>query len=282
MNIIHQNATKKHGDIFYNVIFLVWIIIITLDYLPRMGHLPLSSFNPTGFLLKFWPMSVKAAILTPGFLTVFKIVTIVSLCCVYVKPLRKPASVIACLLLTIHQGIARGFGHVGHTEIIFLYCAYLLTAFSFANDSLKKNNGDDCNIDIHGIPFVFLFVLFCYTYCFPGLHRLFAGGWGLYASDNIIYWIVENANIARYHSFHLDGLVLEHVWLQYILKWGFFLSTIVEVLAPLCLISRKFRIFFIIFMIPFHFIIWLFMGIFFWQNLMLFFLFFDFSKRQLK
>jgi len=50
---------------------------------------------------------------------------------------------------------------------------------------------------------------------------------------------------------------------------GFVVVTLFEFLTPLCLLSRKFRYVWLIIIIPFHFLTWLLMNIFFWQNLLL-------------
>jgi hypothetical protein len=52
----------------------------------------------------------------------------------------------------------------------------------------------------------------------------------------------------------------------------------VEVFAPCCLVSRRFRIFFLVMMIPFHLLVLVTMNILFWENLALFALLFDVDR----
>ncbi len=63
--------------------------------------------------------------------------------------------------------------------------------------------------------------------------------------------------------------ILENPWIEGLFKAGFFLTTLAEVFSPLCLFSRRFRIFWLLLMIPFHFLTLFTMNIFFWENLLL-------------
>jgi uncharacterized membrane protein len=54
-----------------------------------------------------------------------------------------------------------------------------------------------------------------------------------------------------------------------VLNAGFVVVTVLEVLAPLCLFSRRFRLLWLGVMVPFHVATLFLMKIFFWQNLIL-------------
>jgi hypothetical protein len=51
--------------------------------------------------------------------------------------------------------------------------------------------------------------------------------------------------------------------------------TLFEILAPCCLLSRRFRLTFLIVMAPMHVLVWVSMNILFWENLALFLLLLD-------
>ena len=63
-----------------------------------------------------------------------------------------------------------------------------------------------------------------------------------------------------------------------ILETGYPIVTLLEILAPLCLVSLWFRRGFLLMMLPFHVMTFLVMGILFWENLALYVLLFDISR----
>jgi len=223
--------------------------------------------------------------MTPTFLYGLKIATAATLLCVLFKKYFLPASIAACLFITLYQSIVHSFGEMNHAELVLLYAAYVLSFCSVADRLSVKGSpiGEQNKINLNSIPFISILALMCFTYSFIGIYRLIHGGLSVFTSDSITLWVFKYANIpSNFTSWHLDGLLREHSWLRVIFNVGFPVGTFFEVFAPFCLISRRFRYAFVGFMVPFHIFNWLFLKILFWENLALYILFFELSSQQPK
>lgn len=129
--------------------------------------------------------------------------------------------------------------------------------------------------NVCGIPLVAAFTALCLTYTFVGLYRIVHGGIDVFSSGSITFWALRDSYQVLNPAWGFGRLLLEYPLLEKMLILGFPVITVFEVLAPICLFSRFFRYVFLLAMIPFHFLSWLFMEVFFWENLVLFVLFFD-------
>lgn len=204
---------------------------------------------------------------------------ILLLACVIFKIFMKPASVLACVLLTLYQGVIRGFGVVNHAEIALLYAAYFFTLFPIADEMVEKRYRvkTDTEINLNSIPCVSTLGILCFTYTFVGMQRIVRGGWNLFHSDSLTYWILDNS-LRPSESFTPFGhLLLQYPLLERLLNVGLSVGTFFEILAPLCLLSSWFRYVFLLVMVPFHIVILFFMGINFWEQVVLYVLLFNLS-----
>ena len=274
MKLIHEDATKDGLEFLYRYIFGIWLFIVLLDPLADLAYLPPSAFLPTGFLLKIWPQPVQSFFLSIFFLAALKILMIIALVCVIFNKRRFPMSILVCLLLTMYQGLIRSFGHVNHPELMLLLTTYVLTVFA-APGALTAEKHRPFTVNPYAIPFITILFIYSLTYVFAGIHRLVHGGTDIFTTDTITYWIIENGKRSRGFMWHLEDLALQWSWLHHLIQGGFIAVTVFEVLAPFYLISKTFRYAFVCVMLPFHFVVWIFMGIFFWQNIILYVLFFD-------
>lgn len=272
---IHQNATPEGLDFLRKWIFGIWLIVIAFDPLDTLAFMPPSSFEPTG-LFKLWPEALRPVILTLPFLWGFKLVMLGSIVCVLINRYTIPALILCSVCLTLHQSLIRSLGLINHTEIAILLSVYILTLSAVADRMVKK--ADRAKVNLNSFPFVAIVAALCSTYAFIGIYRVVYGGNEVFQSDSLISWIVQGSNRVNMYPWHLDGYVLENEWLQHVLKFGLKIGTVFEVLAPLCLVFRRFRYAFVAVMLPFHVVIWVFMDILFWEQMALFILFFDISK----
>jgi predicted DCC family thiol-disulfide oxidoreductase YuxK len=206
---------------------------------------------------------------------------IISLVLTILNTFRKPAAVCACVFITVYEGIIRGFGgHISHSDLILLYAAYFLALFPMADLMIgkKQRESADTALNLYGIPLVAILATLCFTYTLVGVYRIVHGGIETFSSDSITFWALRNSYQVVNPTWGFGRALLEYPIFSRILKWGFPVTTLFELLAPVCLFSRRFRYVFLAFMIPFHLMSWLFMEIFFWANLLLFILFFDINR----
>jgi len=281
MKLIHSDASETSLKFFTSLVFGVWFLMIAYDPLPALADFSAAALSFKGFPLRLLPGSLKPLLLSTSFLYAFKISLLVFLFCRLFAVFPKTTGLMSALLLTAHQGFVRGFGYINHAQLAILYCVYTIVladiiAYFMAG---KKEAYEKEGFNFNSVPIIMAMLIFCFTYSFIGVRRLIWGGMEVYLSDSIIKWILGNAHQWGSESTRLLAqLVLEQAWLKNLIRFGFPLVTLFETLAPLCLVSRRFRYCFIAVMLPFHIFSYLFMGLFFWQNMLLFVLFVDFSR----
>ena len=273
--LIHSNATPQARHFLNRWVFGIWFLIILMDSFPDLAQLPQEMFQTTGILT----IPFSHGYLTQPVLWILKAGLMVFLAAAFLEVRFMITASVACFLLTVHQGLIRGFGHVNHGEIVLLLAAYLLSVFAVADYiAYGKNGRVPAGINLNSIPLISILAVMCFTYSFVGIHRLIFSGLELFTTDTILYHVLINSLISDTWHFQLHELVLRHAWVSMLFKIGFLILTFFEALAPLCLISRWFRYAFVVVMVPFHFLSGIFLGVFFWQTLVLYMLFFDFSN----
>ena len=226
-------------------------------------------------LLRLIPQSAIPIMLDPAVLQGIKLTLILSLILALAGPLRRSASVLACLLLIFYQGLVRGLTYTQHAELSLLYAALILTLFSLA-DAVNQRRGLSVKpgVNLHAVPIQTLMILMCLSYSFIGLFRLGAGGMELLTSDTLKYWIVKNSIYPNSDtSFRIGLLTLDYPGIPTLLNGGFILTTVFEVLAPLCLVYTAFRRVWLVVMLGFHANVLLLMNISFWENCLLYLVF---------
>jgi hypothetical protein len=190
--------------------------------------------------------------------------------------------VAACVLLTLRQGLKRGFaGHLEHQDLVLLYAAYLLALCPLADRLIPPaRRRAEASWTLDGVPLVGIALSLCLTYTFAGVFRLLHGGLALFTSAQLPAFVARNSLQLVHPMGNLGGWVLGTPEAAWLLAVGFPLVTAVEVLAPLALFSRWFRYVFVAVMAPFHVLSWLIMQVWFWENLVLYVLFFDLDRRR--
>lgn len=280
MKLIHADATAQGLRTLWCYVYGLWFLIVLADPLAVLSDLPMSTFKPAGLLLRALPDSLEPWLLTGAFLYCLKFATALLLLLAVLNVWMKTTSVLSCFLLTVYQGIVRGFGYVDHAELALLFAAYFLSLFAVADALVQANSGEatnsrvdpDSKVNPNSIPFVAILAFLLFSYVFTGVHRLAHGGLEVFGSDTLKAWIVMDQHMLHqlFFSWNLAEWVLEHPRIMWILEIAFPFQLLVEILAPLCLVSRRFRYLFLLVMVPFHLLSWLFLKILFWENLLLY------------
>lgn len=279
MKLLHENASAELLLFFKRWVFGIWFLIIAFDPVVNLAHLPASIIEPKGALFQILPIDHSLLYRNQIFLWGLKVITICSLVCILFRIREVAAGLVACLLLTIHQSLIRSFGFSNHAEMGLLYVAYLLALLAWADHYVLSRKGHFVEKEVSRYGATLIIILFFVTLCYSmiGIHRIFYGKIEIFTSDSLLHWIIRGSNTPGWWAFHLDSVVMKYPWLYMILKAGFSVATIIEILAPFCIINRPFRYVFLCVIIPFHILIFIFMGIFFWENLLLLILLFDFT-----
>jgi hypothetical protein len=279
--LLHRDASPEAVRLLRIWVFGIWTAIVVLDPLPMLSRLPAAVFDPAG-IAGAVPPAWRPFLISSGFLWALKLALLGSLALVLVDRSAKAAAVVACALLTLYQGIVRGFGYVDHAEIALLFASYFLAAFAIADSSVAKRAHRAAGVNPSAIPFVAILAALLFSYSFAGVYRVTHAGPAIFRSDSLAHWIVIDTHmlLQPFLSWELDRWVLGHPWAYALLKIGFPLQSLVEILAPFCLVSRAWRRVFLSVMVPFHLLSWALFKILFWENLLLYVLLFDWSHWQ--
>jgi predicted DCC family thiol-disulfide oxidoreductase YuxK len=112
------------------------------------------------------------------------------------------------------------------------------------------------------------------TYSVLGIRRIVEGGWMIYFDNSILDSTAVRAFEPAYFAFQFGLWPLYSPALATLFKLGFAVVTVFEALAPLAVISRKFRRIWVCVILTFHITALVSMNIWFWENTLLLLLFF--------
>jgi len=238
--------------------------------------LPRSLYEPVGFLSAL-PEPMAEFMLGRTFLLSLRLLTVVTTAVAALSRGGAACALLACASVTLFEGIVRGFGgHVSHHDLVLLYVAYGLALFRAADRLVPSDTRP--GVTLSGIPLVATAALLCLTYSFTGMFRLLRGGTELFASGSLTFWALRNSYQYITPVWGLGRYLPELPLMNAFLNLGYPVVTLFEVLAPVCLWSRRFRYVFVAVMIPFHLLSWVFLEIFFWESLLLYVLFLDLPR----
>ena len=238
--------------------------------------MPDLEFDPPG-ILKLPPDWFYEAILTAAGLSLLKWVLLAGViaCALGVRPWRAIA-IPTVILLTLHQGIPRGlFGYVNHKELGALYATYILAVFPatgfslFAPRTPKPRSERDAAST--RMMMLLLTSVLLIPYCFVGLYRLSHNDMSVWSSDTFAHFMTRTSFGTNW--FGNEGIseaLLARPRLLQPLAISFPIGTVVETLAPLCIVHKRFRKMWVISMVGLHLLTWAAMDILFWENMALY------------
>ncbi len=269
--MLHQNVTARTLGFIRFWIFSIWFMVIVSDPFYLLSELPISIFEPIGFL-RLFPENIWELLFDKYVLIIYKAVLLmfITLSIIGCRHYRFVA-IVTVLLLTLHQGIVRGFGFVNHRELAILFSSYVLAIFPAGDGFLLYRKADDSEpqpIYSAGLLLITFLPLMCYT--FIGSYRLCHAGTEIFQGTSLNYYLGYNSFRHSSFDFKFGIWFLQSSYLMTLMKTGYLVTTIFEILSPLCILYRRFRYVWLSIIIPFHFLSLLLMNIFFWENLVLF------------
>lgn len=269
MTLLHANATARSVVVFARYIFAIWLLKFFVDPFEDLASLPFEYASVVG-ILKLVPEPILREMLDVNVLFGTR-VAIVVLCfaCLFRRAFLLAAP-LACVLITAQQSLTRSYGHINHTEVPLLLAAFVLTVFAFAEARRSTSTADDDPAyNRHAAPLVTVALLLCLTYSMVGMTRLVTGGFEIFLSDSIVKLLLDQAYHPWLIEFPWGREIYDWPLLVLALKLGFPIATTFEVLAPVCLVSRRFRVVFIVVMLGFHLMNLLLMKLPFFETMLL-------------
>ena len=167
----------------------------------------------------------------------------------------------------------RSFGPAVHTDIVLLLAVYALAAFAWADFFAPKAPGR------YSYPLVTIVALLCLSYCLVGLNRLISGGISVFTGDSMEVWAIDASLRGYYFNTNVGWHIPEWPAVVFMLRSGLPFITLCEITAPLCLAAPHYRWIFIPVMFSFHLLSLVFMNIFFFDDMFLYLLLVDWSRR---
>jgi len=288
ITLIHEQAGPRLLRLTRLGVFFLWIIKLSLDPLWRLGELPRELFEPIG-ILTLLPASAIGALLHPIPLYLFLLTTLIVLTIGLTNRAFPVVSTLAAILLTAYSCLIRGFGPAVHTDITLLLAVYALCGFSWADWLTKGRDGsplpsvdwgrEGTRVPTSSYPLITIVSFLCLSYCLVGFNRIMQGGIQIFTGDTMEVFAIDASLRAYYFNTNIGWHIPEWPFVVLLLKLGFPVITLFEIVAPLCLVSSHFRWIFIPVMFSFHLLSLVLMNIFFFDDMLLNLLLVDWSRR---
>lgn len=265
--MLHESISARTLALLRIGVFGLCAVRFALADHASLASIPRELFEPAG-LLRLLPRALWNALLSaPAIWTAKAAVGTGLLLCIVGAPGYRAIAVASTLGLVAFQGLAPSFGVVSHDGLAPLFVAALLAlapateAFALARPK-RRAAVEARRAAVLGGAFVLVLL-----YAMIGLRRLGAAP-GIFLDGTIVHHLV--ARSLQQGAFARLGL-----WAQAVPALGaaaaaaYALTTLFEVLAPLCLFSRGFRRTWLVVILGFHLGSWLAMGIAFPNHVLL-------------
>lgn len=249
------------------VVFLVWIARLAAAPLADLSVLPEVLLEPP-LLLQAIPPTWWQGILHPAFLSSLQITLLVGVALVVVgaRP-HGPIALTVVALLTFEQALVRSFGFSSHAEIVPLLAAWVIACWPAADrwsiaGGLRRSGGPES----HASGVFLIAAIGCWCYAATGMHRLAHYGPDLILGNSMSSYVIENS--FRYGTGEIGAMLLQEPgWARW-LQLAMLGTTIMEILAPLALVLRRFRYIWLSFVIGFHLGSAVLLDTFFWEMML--------------
>ncbi len=273
IELIHAQAGPPLLRLARLGIFLLWIVKLLLDPLWRLGQLPPELVQPTG-LLALIPPDVFPFFWSSTGLTILWVLTLVALLAGLTNRAFPAVATVAAFLLTLYASVIRSFGPAVHTDIVLLLGTYALALFAWA-DVAAKRSGRAMD---SSAPLLAIVALLTVTYSLVGLNRAIAD-FPVFTGHSMEIWTIDASLRGYYFNTEVGWHLPEWPLVVFFLRGGLPVITFFEITAPLCLALPRYRWIFIPFMLSFHLLSLVFMNIFFFDDMLLYLLLVDWSRK---
>ncbi len=244
--LIHSDASAESLAMVRVWVFGIWSVAVWADPITLAAGFPRELFAPVGPL--WWlPGEFIDALLSPTGLAVLKAGTLVACLAACVGVATRVSVAIAAALLVVWESLSRGYlGFSNHAQIALVLGALAL-AFAPCDHALTlwpRRPGRAAGA-AYQFPLVAIVAMICAAYLFIGANRLAYGGVELFQSNTLSEWIL-GINLRDADPASTAGVRwISNPVTAAIGNVGFPLLTLLEVSAPLCLLSSRYRWFFL-------------------------------------
>jgi hypothetical protein len=279
ISLVHINNSPQALAFLRILIFGFWFFYILIDPIEDLSFLPVTIFEPISFF-KLLSNEVLSKILDYNFLFTFRWATIIFILLAMAGVYSNVTAKISCLLIFFHLALVKSFSHLQHAEMPPLYVAMVLAVFR-SDDAfalLPSKRKKPASPGEYSVAILFIMIIISFTYFEVGVYRLLKSAPGIFLDDSMKLWAVFYSLKDQDYNWGFGKLFLQYPAISTFLKIGFPFVTILEILAPVSLISRKFKYFFVLFMFLFHVTVFITMKINFGALSILYIIFLDIDR----
>jgi len=276
IELIHAQAGPALLRLARLGIFVLWIVKLLLDPVWRLADLPTDLIRPVG-LLAFVPPDSVPFFWTEASLMLLWIVTLMVLIMGLTNRAFALVASVAAILLTVYSSVIRSFGPAVHTDIVLLLSTYALALFAWA-DWVQARIARKPTTAASSAPLIAIVSFLCLSYCLVGLNRAIVSP-QVFTGNSMEVWTIDASLRAYYFNTGVGWHIPQWPMVVFFLRAGLPVITLLEITAPLCLISPLYRCIFIPVMLSFHLLSLVLMNIFFFDDMLVYLLLVDWSKR---
>jgi len=277
IELIHAEAGPALLRLARLGVFLLWIVKLLLDPVWRLGDLPMELIRPMG-VLAFVPPDQFPFFWSSPNLTLIWILTLLALVMALANRAFAPISTLAAILLTIYSSVIHSYGPIVHSDIVLLLGTYALALFAWADVLHWHLHPQAPRLPNCSAPLVTIVALLGLTYCLVGLNRTIVS-FPVFTGNSMEIWTIDASLRAYYFNTGVGWHLPEWPLVVFFLRAGLPVITFFEITAPLGLISPWYRRAFIPVMLSFHLLSLVLMNIFFFDDMLLYLLLVDWSKK---
>jgi hypothetical protein len=277
LELIHEQAGPRLLRLARGGIVGLWIFKLLLDPLWRLAELPRELFKPTGLLQLFGPGLLDWQLSGAGLTTLWAASLIfLGLSFFFTRP---PIALTAsAFLLTVYSSLIRSYGPAVHTDIPLLLAVYALAGFAWADTFAPAKTKSRENAQA-SCPLIAIVAMLTLSYCLVGINRMATGSIHVFTGNTMEVFAIDASLRGYYFNTNIGWHLPQWPAAAFMLWSGFPVVTLFEILAPLCLVWPRFRWVFIPFMLSFHLLSLAVMNIFFFDDMFLYLLLIDWSRR---
>jgi hypothetical protein len=277
LELIHEQAGPRLLLLAQRGVVGLWIFKLLLDPLWRLAEFPRELFRPAGVLRLFSPELLDWQLSAPGLVSLWGAsLFFLALSIFFMRP--PMALTVSAFLLTVYSSLIRSYGPAVHTDIPLLLAVYALAGFAWA-DLIAPGQSPKEKRARASYPLIAIVAMLCLSYCLVGLARAILGGIHVFTGDLMEMWAVDASLRGYYFNTNIGWQIPHWPLVVLMLKGGLPAVTLFEITAPLCLAWPRFRWIFIPFMLSFHLLSLVFMNIFFFDDMLLYLLLVDWSRK---
>jgi hypothetical protein len=275
--MLHSDARAEQLAIGRIVVFGLWFLIIARTRVTQFALVPEELIQPRG-LMNLIPL--ERLLSSPTILVGLKAAALVgcALCVIGFRP-YVPVAVCTALLIIFHDGATKSVGgFISHSQEVLLLIAMILAIFpaadawSLLGRAKASPSGERWR---YATPMLISALVLAIPYCFLGIRRFVVGGIEIFTDDSMTRFAVSRSlEYGGAYDFDFGLLALENSVFPVLLAIGMLIVTIFEALTPLILRYDRLRLAWIAVIVSFHFVTLFTMRIFFWENVILIFVFF--------